>query len=77
MLHVRKARLQLTPAPGCEFRSERSVLQLVNHDRWDRQITTRGFVDAYDYCGIALQVMNHDVRVEECQSRLSRGTSSP
>jgi hypothetical protein len=34
-------------------------------------------VDARHYRGIALQVVNHDVRVEECQSRLSRGTSSP
>jgi hypothetical protein len=79
---VRKARLQLTSAPGWQLRSERSVLQLVDDDGRDSQLAARGFVDARHDRRIALQVVNDDVGVEEDQSRidqsrLSRGTSLP
>src|SRR5579863_8310227 len=74
---VLEARLQLTPAPGWQFRSERSVLQLVNNDGRNSQLAARGFVDSRHNRGIALQVVNDDIRAEKGQSRLSRGTSSP
>jgi len=77
LLDVRKARLQLMPAPGWQLRSERSVFQLVNNDGWDSQLAGRRFVDAPHNRGIAPQVVNDDIRVEKDQSRLSRGTSSP
>src|ERR1035438_3008654 len=42
VLNVLKARFQLAAAPGRKCRSERPILQLVNHDRWDRQLATGG-----------------------------------